>query len=188
VSGPAWGTPQRSTARPPLSTRPRGEYIVRVNDFLPLDPRARLLFYLQAFSRLTLFWVPVSSVLAAVVAYFAASLVAGVVVGGSWFFAMFLLALWMPALSWSRWGYLLREDELLITRGVLVRRVTAIPTMRIQHVDTRQGPVEQWMGLARLQIHTASGVGSDGVIPGLTLGTAEALRDQLVEVEGDDGV
>ena len=71
---------------------------------------------------------------------------------------------------------------------MLIRSIVAIPTSRIQHVDTRQGPIEQWMGLARLQVHTASGVGGDGMIPGLELPVAEALRDQLVDVDGEDGV
>ena len=157
-------------------------------DLLPLAARARLLFYLQAFSRLAFFWVPASVGLAFGIGFLSSNALLGVVGAGSWFFFVFLLALWMPTLSYARWGYALRDDELLITNGVIVRRVTAIPTMRIQHVDTRQGPIEQWMGLARVQIHTASGVGGDGVIPGLSLATAEALRDQLVEVEGDDGV
>ena len=159
-----------------------------MDELLPLDPRARLLFYLQAFSRLAFFWVPASLALSFSVGFLVSNVLTGMIAGGSWFFFVFLLALWMPTLSYSRWGYVLREDELLIAHGVLVRRVTSIPTMRIQHVDTRQGPLEQWMGLARVQVHTASGVGGDGVIPGLTLATAEALRDQLVDVEGDDGV
>jgi membrane protein YdbS with pleckstrin-like domain len=55
-------------------------------------------------------------------------------------------------------------------------------------VDLKQGPLEQWMGLTRVQIYTASGMGADGVIPGMALGLAESLRDQLVSVVGDDGV
>lgn len=156
-------------------------------DFQPLDPRARLLFYLQAFSRLLLFWVPVTTV-GIVVAAATVSLTMGLVAGLSWLFLQFVLALWLPAIAFQRWGYALREDDLLIRRGVIVRSVTAIPLSRIQHVDTRQGPLEQWIGLARLQIHTASGVGGDGAIPGLALEAAEALRDHLVEVKGDDGV
>ncbi len=156
-------------------------------DYTPLDPRSAVLFYLQAFSRLVLFWIPASVVLGTIIAILADPLT-GVIVGFSWLFLMFLAALWIPLLAYYRWGYVLREEDLLIRRGVIVRSVTAIPTARIQHVDTRQGPIEQWMGLARLQIHTASGVGSDGVIPGLTVADAEALRDVLVEVEGDCGV
>jgi hypothetical protein len=37
-------------------------------------------------------------------------------------------------------------------------------------------------------VFTASGAGADGVIPGLALEVAQALRDQLVAFEGDDGV
>lgn len=155
--------------------------------FEPLHPRARLLFYLQAFARLVLFWVPVTTV-GIVVAASTVSLTVGLVGGLTWLFLQFVLALWLPALAFDRWGYALRGNDLLIRRGVILRSVTAIPLSRIQHVDTRQGPLEQWVGLARVQIHTASGVGGDGSIPGLELETAEALRDRLVEVKGDDGV
>lgn len=105
-----------------------------------------------------------------------------------WLLVLLLLTLWMPALAHQRWAYALRGEDLLISRGVLFRVITAIPTQRIQHVDVRQGPLEQWLGLSRVQIHTASGVGADGVIPGLETATAEALRDQLVAATGDDGV
>jgi len=158
-----------------------------LTEFTKLDPRARLLFYLQSFSRLFFFWAPVSLVgtvagsvwWSAMYATFAAMV---------WMFFLFIMAVWYPLLSWERWGYALRQRELLIRRGVLIQTITAIPTNRIQHVDTRQGPIEQWLGLARLQVHTASGIGADGMIPGLELAVAERLRDQLVESKGDDGV
>ncbi len=157
--------------------------------FTSLAPRARWLFHLQAMSRLVLFWVPVTAVgTAAGMALwspFYAPLVAV-----SALFVLFLLSVWFPSLSFERWGYILQQDDLLIRRGVVVRTITAIPTERIQHVDTRQGPLEQWLGLARVQVHTASGLGADGIIPGLWLDDAEALRDELVALggRGDDGV
>lgn len=157
-------------------------------ELTPLDPRARLLFYLQAFTRLLLFWLP-ASVLAAVVLSGLLSLLAGVAIAAGLFFVLFLVAVWYPSLAFDRWGYAIGDDEVLIGRGVLLRRVTAIPTNRIQHVDTRQGVIEQWIGLARVTIHTASGIGGDGVIPGLALEDAERLRDRLVRLGGgDDGV
>lgn len=156
-------------------------------DWTPLAPRARLLFYLQAFSRLVLFWVPVT-VLGAVGASFVTSPVYAGAGAVGWLFLQFLAALWLPSLAFDRWAYAVRDQDLLIARGVLIRAITAIPVSRIQHVDTRQGPLEQWLGLARIQIHTASGVGGDGVIPGLALAQADALRDQLVRVHGDGGV
>lgn len=153
-----------------------------------LSPRARLLFYLQAFARLLLFWVPATSV-AIVGGSFAIGLKWAAVVGVGWLFVLFLSALWMPALAWERWAYALREGDLLIARGVLVHTITAIPLARIQHVDIQRGPIEQWFGLAHVQIHTASGgLRHDGGIPGLALADAEALRDTLIQISGDDGV
>ncbi len=154
----------------------------------PLAPSARWLFYLQAFSQLLLLWVPLTAVLGALAAAFLVPPLWAAVAGACWLFTLFLLALWLPNLAWERWAYALREHDLLIARGVWVRAVTAIPVSRIQHVDTRQGPLEQLLGLARVTVHTASGLGGDGVIPGLTRSDAEALRDELIRVSGDGGV
>jgi membrane protein YdbS with pleckstrin-like domain len=157
--------------------------------FTPLSPRARLLFHVQAFVRLALFWFPFTGMAVAGIAA-VWSFTAAIAIGICFLFLRFLSAVWWPALSWSRWGYRLTDRELLITRGVLFRSVTAIPVTRVQHVDVLQGPFEQWLELARLQVHTASGLGADGTIPGLERPVAEALRDQLVRAEerGDDGV
>lgn len=163
------------------------------HDLLPrgpqgLDPDARLLFHLRALVRLVLVHIPTSAVMGFGVSAMGAGLWAGFGVAVLSAFAFFLVALWYPSLSFDRWGYELREEELLIRRGVLFRSLTAIPTARVQHVDTRQGPLEQWFGLARVQIYTAAGMGADGVIPGLAIDVAEALRDELVKRHGDDGV
>jgi len=161
-----------------------------MDQFTPLATQARLLFHLQSFARLVLVWVPLIAVATGVAAFFLEDVVAASVIGLVVLFLRFLLALWWPWLAWSRWGYRAGDDELLIRRGVLFRSVTAIPIERVQHVDVRQGPIEQWFGLAGVHIYTASGLGSDGVVPGLLRDDAEALRDQLVAGagRGDDGV
>jgi len=112
----------------------------------------------------------------------------GLIAGGIMALLALIATVWLPALAFARWRYAVREDELLITRGVILRHLTSIPTHRVQHVDVKQGPLEQWLGLARVRIHTASGIGGDGVIPGLTLDQAEGLRDRLVRPSGNDGV
>lgn len=157
-----------------------------------LAPRARLLFHLQAFSQLLFLWTPLT-IAVIVTSTVVANLTTGLVVGSLLFLFVLLAAVWFPSLSYERWGWELREDELLIRHGVVFRNVTAIPVGRVQHVDVRQGPIEQWMGLARVHVHTASGVGSDGMIPGLEAPVAEQLRDQLVArsrgpSQADDGV
>jgi membrane protein YdbS with pleckstrin-like domain len=157
--------------------------------FTPLSPRARILFYVQAFARLVLFWMPFTALAVAGITA-AWSFTWAIAIGICFLFLRFLTALWWPALSWQRWGYRLTDSELLITRGVLFRSITAIPLTRVQHVDVVQGPFEQWLELARLQVHTASGLGADGAIPGLERPVADELRDRLVHAEerGDDGV
>jgi hypothetical protein len=156
-------------------------------EWSPLAPRARVLFHIQALVQFGFFWLP-SCVFGGACVAMVTSVTVALVVAIGLVFVVLLLSLWLPTWSFERWGYALREEDLLIAHGVLVRSVTAIPTGRIQHVDTRQGPLEQWLGLARVHIYTASGMGADGVIPGLRVEEAETLRDQLVRAGGDDGV
>lgn len=157
--------------------------------FEPLDPSARWLFHAQAIAQLFMFWGPVI----AAGTFGGAVLLSptpAIALGAVALLVAFLLSVWWPQLSFDRWGYAVREGELLIASGVLFRSVVAIPLSRVQHVDVRQGPLEQWLSLGRLYVHTASGLGSDGVIPGLQMATALQLRDRLVAASNrsDDGV
>jgi uncharacterized protein len=78
-------------------------------------------------------------------------------------------------------GYALRDDDLLFRRGILVKRVVAVPYGRMQLVDITRGPIARAVGLAELKFVTAAA--STGVlIPGLRLADAERLRDHLVAV------
>ena len=49
-------------------------------------------------------------------------------------------------LLWRRyraWGYAEREDDLLVRRGVMIRRLTVVPYGRMQFVDVTAGPVDR---------------------------------------------
>ena len=76
------------------------------------------------------------------------------------------------------WGYAEREDDLLVVRGVLVRRLSVVPYGRMQFLDVTAGPVERAFGLATVQLHTAAAA-SDARIPGLAAAEAARLRDRL---------
>jgi membrane protein YdbS with pleckstrin-like domain len=76
------------------------------------------------------------------------------------------------------WGYAEREDDLLVRRGVMIRRLTVVPYGRMQFVDVTAGPVDRLFGLATVQLHTAS-ARSDARIPGLASTEAQRLRDRL---------
>nr|WP_241429353.1 PH domain-containing protein [Agrococcus sp. ARC_14] len=78
-------------------------------------------------------------------------------------------------------GYLQRQDDLLVRRGMLFRRFVAVPYGRMQIVDITQGPVERMFGLKSLKFVTAA-ASSAIAIPGMPGDTAEQLRDHLVAV------
>jgi membrane protein YdbS with pleckstrin-like domain len=78
----------------------------------------------------------------------------------------------------SAWGYAERDDDLLVRRGVLFRRLSVIPYGRMQFVDVTAGPFERLFGLATVRMHTAAAA-SDARIPGLGAEEAARLRDQL---------
>lgn len=79
---------------------------------------------------------------------------------------------------WRAWGYLEREDDLLIRRGVLVRRLTVVPYGRMQYVDVVSGPLERRFGLASVTLHTAAAA-THAHLPGLPLAEATRVRDRL---------
>ena len=76
------------------------------------------------------------------------------------------------------WAYREREEDLLVSRGVLVRRVSVVPYGRMQFVEVTAGPVERWFKLATVQLHTAAAA-SNARIPGLEREEAARLRDRL---------
>ncbi|WP_413316972.1 PH domain-containing protein [Agrococcus sp. 1P02AA] len=78
-------------------------------------------------------------------------------------------------------GYLQRQDDLLVRRGMLFRRFVAVPYGRMQVVDITQGPLERMFGLRTLKFVTAAAT-SAITIPGMPGDTAEQLRDHLVAV------
>jgi membrane protein YdbS with pleckstrin-like domain len=76
------------------------------------------------------------------------------------------------------WGYVERDDDLLVQRGLLVRRLSVVPYGRMQFVDVVAGPLERSFGLATVRLHTAAAA-TDARIPGLAADEAARLRDQL---------
>jgi hypothetical protein len=106
-----------------------------------------------------------------------ASRLAGIVTAA----VVLVIAAWTGVLLWRRyraWGYAEREDDLLVRRGVMIRRLTVVPYGRMQFVDVTAGPVERIFGLATVQLHTAASA-TDARIPGLETAEANRLRDRL---------
>ena len=77
-------------------------------------------------------------------------------------------------------GYAIRENDLLIQRGIMFRSTTVVPFGRMQFVDVSSGPVSRLFGLATVELHTAS-ASSDATIPGLPAQDADHLRELLAQ-------
>lgn len=151
-----------------------------------LDPRVIHLWRLNGLVRMLTFWGPL-------------------VIGGAFFLGMrvgaapavglgtgilallFVINLAWPSLAWAHYRFEVRARDLVVEQGVLFRTTISIPLDRIQHVDTRQGPLERLFGLSRVVVYTAAGMSADGSIPGLEESEAAGLRDRLAR-RGDDGV
>ena len=82
---------------------------------------------------------------------------------------------------YSSWGYLERDDDLLVRRGVLVKRLSVVPYGRMQFVDVTAGLVERLFGIATVRLHTAAAA-TDARLPGLSVSEAARLREQLTSL------
>lgn len=92
----------------------------------------------------------------------------------------------IPKLRYRRWRYEIFEQEIYIQHGILIVTRTIIPMIRVQHVDTEQGPILKRYNLATVSISTAATTHS---IPALLEEDASSLRDRistLARVDEDD--
>jgi membrane protein YdbS with pleckstrin-like domain len=140
-------------------------------------------------------WTPVSPKLAAVRRVTSAILcgvtaIAGLLAFGlllSWLYAGLWVLVVAAAFAWSwtligrnqrSWKYAEREDELLVSHGIMFRQLVVVPYGRMQFVDVAAGPLERSYGIATVELHTAT-PSTDAKIPGLHPDEASRLRDRL---------
>ena len=81
---------------------------------------------------------------------------------------------------YARVGYAVTEEVLRVRDGVLVHTDAAVPLFRVQHIDVERGPLERWLGLATLVVHTAAPA-ADTTLPGIAAAEAISLRDTILE-------
>ena len=93
--------------------------------------------------------------------------------------AVLTLVIAIPTLRWRRWRYEIRSDEVDLQRGIVWVSRTLVPLARIQHVDTRTGPLERGLGLATVVFYTAAGPNQ---IPELSAPVAGEVRDRIAEL------
>jgi hypothetical protein len=109
------------------------------------------------------------------------ALVAGPAIGGVTAAGVALCALVVLRFVHNRvrsWAYQERDEDLIVERGVMVRRLSVVPYGRMQFVDVTAGPIDRLFRLATVRLHTAAAA-SDARIPGLEREEAARLRDRL---------
>lgn len=84
-----------------------------------------------------------------------------------------------PSIRWRIWRYEVREQEIEIQSGLFIVKRTLIPMVRVQHVDTEQGPILKKYALANISISSAATVHT---IPMLKVEEADLLRTKISEL------
>ena len=140
-------------------------------------------------------WTPVSPKLAAVrrvnaaIIFGVLAIVALIALGMSldWTYGVLGLLVIAAGFAWAwvligrnqrSWKYAEREDELLVSHGIMFRQLVVVPYGRMQFVDVAAGPLERAFGIATVELHTATPA-TDAKIPGLHPDEASRLRDRL---------
>jgi membrane protein YdbS with pleckstrin-like domain len=95
--------------------------------------------------------------------------------------AVSLLLLWRTRLAARVYRWQHRPGEgVVVCKGAWWQREVWIPMTRLQHLDIKRGPLERWLGLATLELHTAGAHDHETRLPGLEPPRAKALRDALL--------
>lgn len=88
--------------------------------------------------------------------------------------------LWLIPRQVRAWGYAEGEKDLYIRRGVMFKKMWAVPYGRMQFVDVEQGPIERMFDIASVSLKTAS-MASNASIPALPKAEANRIRAILTE-------
>jgi uncharacterized protein len=100
--------------------------------------------------------------------------------------SVYFFIVFFPMMRWRRWRYEIREQEIELQHGVFVIKRTLVPMVRVQHVDTKQGPILRKYHLSSVTVSTAATVHE---IPALEMEEAEEIRisiSKLAKVADDD--
>lgn len=85
----------------------------------------------------------------------------------------------VPGRRYRRWGYRAGANAIRIASGLLIRKETVVPYVRVQHIDVSRGPIERAFGVATLTLHTAGSYNSIVDLPGLAIDDANRMRDEI---------
>ena len=141
-----------------------------------LDPRARRQWYIEEL----IFWGIVVPIVAAIAIGFT------IWRDTRWIWPTLIIAAFLvlagistflsPNIRYRQWRYEIRESEVDLKHGVITQTRQLVPMSRIQHVDTRRGPLQRRFGLSSVVFYTAAG---SIEIPALSVEVAAEVRDRI---------
>ena len=102
-------------------------------------------------------------------------------------FAVFIVA--AALLSYWFFRFQISADSILIRQGVIKKKQLDIKFDRIQGINTKQNPLDRWLGLVTVSFDTAGSAGNEGNLPAVTRDFADSLRERIGKpraVEGAD--
>jgi putative membrane protein len=83
-------------------------------------------------------------------------------------------------ISYLKFTYFIKDDQLHITKGLLRRTNTDLPFERIQTVDFEQNVIHQIFNVVRVNVDSAGSKGSEVSFDALDMEQARALRDFIL--------
>lgn len=93
----------------------------------------------------------------------------------------------LPSMRYQRHRFEATDQAVYVRNGVFVQDWRVAPLSRVQTVDTKRGPLQQWLGLSSVTVTTASTAGALQ-IDGLDKEVAAQLVEQLsAATEGTPG-
>jgi len=97
-----------------------------------------------------------------------------------WILPAVVLA-FVVAAVWQFWffRFALEDDQLLVTEGLIFRKNRKIPYSRVQNINTSQNPVHRFLGVATVQLESASGGKPEAVLRVVDWPTVESLRQKV---------
>ena len=93
--------------------------------------------------------------------------------------AVLFLSLFFRWLAWTRFRYIIGDEDIRIESGILNRNARSIPFERIQDVSIEQGLLARVFGLGVVKFETGGGKGDDGKLSFVTVDEGERLRELI---------
>jgi len=88
-------------------------------------------------------------------------------------------------IGWFRYYFYIKDDELVIEKGVFGRSKLNVPIDRVQTVNFSQNILHQFFNVVSVEIDTAGSSGNEFVLQALNRQKAEALRDYIESQKRD---